>query len=77
MEYCRSKGIALTAYSPLGSSDSPLLSNPIVTKLAEKHSVAPANILISFQANKPGVSGTCPTLLLRLASRRLLTTTRV
>lgn len=58
VKFDRSKGIAVTAYSPLGSSDSPLLSNPIVTKLAEKYDVGPANILISLQANRPGVAGT-------------------
>ncbi|KAF9484998.1 Aldo/keto reductase [Pholiota conissans] len=56
VDFCRSKGIVLTAYSPLGSNDSPLLTNPLVTKLAEKYSVQPANILISLQANKSGVT---------------------
>jgi len=54
--FCRSKGIIVTAYSPLGSNDSPLLSNPVVAKLAEKYKVQPSNILISLQANKPGVT---------------------
>ncbi|KAL1742545.1 NADP-dependent oxidoreductase domain-containing protein [Schizophyllum fasciatum] len=56
VEFCRSKGIVITSYSPLGSDNSPLLTNPTVTKLAEKYNVAPANILISLQANKPGVT---------------------
>ncbi|KAF8960310.1 Aldo/keto reductase [Flammula alnicola] len=56
VDFCRSKGIVVTAYSPLGSNDSPLLTNPIVTKLAEKYKVQPTNILISLQANKPGVT---------------------
>ena len=57
IEFCRSKGIIVTAYSPLGSNDSPLLANPVVLKLAEKYQVQPSNILISLQANKPGVTG--------------------
>ena len=57
VEMCRSKGIAVTAYSPLGSSDSPLMSNEVVKNLAEKHNVGPANILLSLQANRPGISG--------------------
>ncbi|KAF8155605.1 Aldo/keto reductase [Crassisporium funariophilum] len=56
VDFCRGKGIVITAYSPLGSNDSPLLTNPIVKKIADKHSVHPANILISLQANKPGVT---------------------
>jgi glycerol 2-dehydrogenase (NADP+) len=53
--FCRSKGI-VTAYSPLGSDNSPLLTNAVVVKLAEKHGVSPANVLISLQANKEGVT---------------------
>ncbi|KAF7325863.1 Aldo-ket-red domain-containing protein [Mycena kentingensis (nom. inval.)] len=56
VEFCEKKGIVITAYSPLGSENSPLLTNSVVTKLAEKHGVAPANILISLQANKPNVT---------------------
>jgi glycerol 2-dehydrogenase (NADP+) len=56
VEFCRSKGIIVTAYSPLGSNDSPLSKNPVVLKLAEKHNVQPANILVSLQANRPGVN---------------------
>ncbi|KAF9445808.1 Aldo/keto reductase [Macrolepiota fuliginosa MF-IS2] len=56
VNFCRSKGIVVTAYSPLGSDNSPLLTNPIVIRLAEKYKVQPANILISLQANRPGVS---------------------
>ncbi|KIP04495.1 hypothetical protein PHLGIDRAFT_109503 [Phlebiopsis gigantea 11061_1 CR5-6] len=56
VQFSRSKGVAITAYSPLGSSDSPLLSNPIVGKVAEKYAVSPANVLISLQANRPDVS---------------------
>ena len=63
VQYSRSKGVALTAYSPLGSSDSPLLSNPLVTKVAEKYGVSPANVLISLQANRPDVAGASPMYL--------------
>lgn len=56
MEFCAKKGIVVTAYSPLGSDNSPLLTNEVVTKLASKYNVQPANILISLQANKPGVT---------------------
>jgi glycerol 2-dehydrogenase (NADP+) len=58
VDYCTKKGIVLTAYSPLGSDKSPLLTNEVVTKIAAKHNVAPATVLISLQANKPNVTGT-------------------
>jgi glycerol 2-dehydrogenase (NADP+) len=57
VDYCTSRGIVLTAYSPLGSDQSPLLKNPVVQQLADKHNVQPANILISLQANRPFVTG--------------------
>ncbi|KAJ7064908.1 Aldo keto reductase [Mycena amicta] len=56
VEFCEKKGIVVTAYSPLGSDNSPLLTNEVVTKLAAKHNVQPANILVSLQANKPNVT---------------------
>jgi len=56
VDYCTAKGIVLTAYSPLGSDNSPLLKNEVVKKLAEKYSVSPANILVSLQANRPNVT---------------------
>lgn len=48
----------LTAYSPLGSDNSPLLKNEIVNKIGDAHGVAAANVLISLHANTPGVTGT-------------------
>lgn len=51
------KGIVVTAYSPLGSDNSPLLKNDVVISLAEKYKVSPANILVSFHANTPNVTG--------------------
>lgn len=50
-------GLKVTAYSPLGSNGSKLHENPLVKELAVKYEVTPANILISLQANKPGVTG--------------------
>lgn len=38
----------VTAYSPLGSTDSPLFKNENVLKIAEKYNVSPAQILISW-----------------------------
>jgi len=56
VNWCVSKGIVVTAYSPLGSDASPLLTNHTVEKIAKKHGVSPANVLISLQANRPGVT---------------------
>ncbi|KAI0641329.1 Aldo/keto reductase [Trametes meyenii] len=56
VQECRKHGIVVTAYSPLGSDNAPLLANPVVEKIAKKYDVPPANILISLQANRPGVN---------------------
>ena len=54
---CDKEGIVVTAYSPLGSDESPLLKNDVVVRLAEKYKIEPANVLISFQVNTPNVNG--------------------
>jgi len=56
LEACAAKDIVVTAYSPLGSENSPLLTNSTVVSIAEKHGVSPANVLVSFQANTPNVT---------------------
>jgi len=53
---CDKAGIVVTAYSPLGSDNSPLLKNDVVLRLAEKYKITPANVLISFQVNTPNVN---------------------
>jgi len=49
LEYCKSKNILLEAYSPLGSTDSPLLKDEDIKKVADKHNVETGTILISYQ----------------------------
>jgi len=56
VDFCNEKGIVLTAYSPLGSDNSPLLTNEVVKKIADTHKIQPANVLISLQANKPNTT---------------------
>jgi diketogulonate reductase-like aldo/keto reductase len=48
VDYCRQKGIHVTAYSPLGSSGSPLMEFPAVVEVADKHGVPPACVLLSY-----------------------------
>ncbi|KAF8235032.1 Aldo/keto reductase [Tricholoma matsutake] len=56
VNFCTEKGISPTAFCPLGSDNSPLLTNDVVKKIAHKHNVQPANVLISLQANRPNVT---------------------
>ncbi|KAI5480144.1 hypothetical protein MNV49_001804 [Pseudohyphozyma bogoriensis] len=52
VEWCRAEGILMEAYCPLGSTNSPLLGDPEVGAIAEKHGVSPATVLISYQINR-------------------------
>ncbi|TID12864.1 Aldo/keto reductase [Venturia nashicola] len=48
VDFCREKGIHITAYSPLGSTGSPLFSEEDVVKVGEKHKVGPGVVLLSY-----------------------------
>ncbi|XP_048461930.1 aldo-keto reductase family 1 member B1 isoform X2 [Rhincodon typus] len=62
VEFCASKDIALTAFSPLGSpgrallNDSAdpkdLLKDPVVKTIAEKHKKSPAQVLLRFHVQR-------------------------
>lgn len=61
VEYCQSKNIHMTAYSPLGSNDRPsrykdlgpvLLEDKVVVQMAEDKGVTPAQILIAFAVHR-------------------------
>jgi glycerol 2-dehydrogenase (NADP+) len=53
VDFCREKGIHITAYSPLGSTGSPLFKDEGVLEVAEKHGVKPANVLLSYHRMFP------------------------
>ncbi|KAM8892672.1 aldo-keto reductase family 1 member C1 isoform 2-T2 [Spinachia spinachia] len=64
IEFCKSKNIALTAYSPFGSSQRPpekssedldpekLLGDPVVADIAKKHRHSPAQILLRYHVQQ-------------------------
>ncbi|KAK5077353.1 hypothetical protein LTR64_005166 [Lithohypha guttulata] len=51
-EYCAKHGILLEAYSPLGSTGAPLMSDPDIRQIAEKNDVSAATILLSYHVSK-------------------------
>lgn len=50
-DFCKEKGILIEAYSPLGSTGSPLFKEDGIQKLAKKHGVGEGTILISYQVS--------------------------
>lgn len=48
VDFCKSKGILIEAYSPLGSTGSPLFTAEPVVEIARKRNVNPAAVLLSW-----------------------------
>ena len=48
VDFCNSKGIHVTAYSPLGSTGSPMMKEKSILDVAEKRGVSPACVLLSY-----------------------------
>ena len=47
--FCEEKGILIEAYSPLGSTGSPLFEEEGVKEVAKKHNVGAGTVLLSYQ----------------------------
>ncbi|KAH9478596.1 D-galacturonate reductase [Psilocybe cubensis] len=48
LKYLKDKGIAVEAYSPLGSTNSPLFTDDVVVSIASKHSIQPSDVLLGY-----------------------------
>uniref|UniRef100_A0A8C4MKM1 Aldo-keto reductase family 1 member E2 n=1 Tax=Equus asinus asinus TaxID=83772 RepID=A0A8C4MKM1_EQUAS len=54
ISFCQSRGVSVTAYLPLGGSSEGvhLLEDPVIQRIAEKHSKSSAQILIRFHIQR-------------------------
>lgn len=50
VDFCKAKGIHITAYSPLGSTGSPMFKAEPIVEVAKKRSVTPASVLLSYHS---------------------------
>lgn len=50
VDFCKEKGIHITAYSPLGSTGSPLFTAEPIVEIAKKKGVTPATVLLSWHS---------------------------
>jgi len=48
LSYCHSQNIAVTAYSPFGSTGAPLLKDPVINTIADKHECNPAQVTLAW-----------------------------
>jgi glycerol 2-dehydrogenase (NADP+) len=53
VDFCKTKNIHVTAYSPFGSTGSPMMENENVLRIAKKHMVSPSTVLLSWHSNYP------------------------
>ncbi|KAK9370398.1 NADP-dependent oxidoreductase domain-containing protein [Lipomyces kononenkoae] len=52
LDYAKEKGIHITAYSPLGSTNAPLQQEPAVQEIAKRLNRSPAQVLISWAISR-------------------------
>ncbi len=50
VDFCHSKGIHVTAYSPFGSAGSPLMTERVVLEVAEKRRITLGSVLLSYHS---------------------------
>jgi diketogulonate reductase-like aldo/keto reductase len=52
--YCKSRGVAVMAYTPLGQSDR-VLRNATIAAIAKRHGATPAQVALAWGLRHPGV----------------------
>jgi glycerol 2-dehydrogenase (NADP+) len=69
VDFCKSKGIHIMAYSPLGSTGSPMMTEALIVEVAKRRNITPATVLLSYHSKSCFKS--VPTALFGILSRTL------
>ncbi|KAG2199159.1 hypothetical protein INT47_009898 [Mucor saturninus] len=48
IKFCQNNGVHVTAYSPLGSTDSPVMQESVVVDIAKRRNASPAQVLLAW-----------------------------
>jgi glycerol 2-dehydrogenase (NADP+) len=65
VDFCKENNIHITAYSPFGSTGSPLFKDQTIVQVSEKHNTGPGNVLLSYHSK---YIGQIPTISSKLLS---------
>lgn len=68
VDFCKEKGIHVTAYSPLGSTGSPLFTAAPIVAVAEKRGVTPSTVLLSWHSESCPICFFCIGILILIIS---------
>lgn len=70
VDFCREKGILITAYSPLGSTGGPMFKEPKIQEVAKRRGVTEASVLLSYHRKFQRMFRTSPKTNLHSGTRQ-------
>ncbi|KAG7897645.1 hypothetical protein KL935_005075 [Ogataea polymorpha] len=73
VEFCKANNVVVEAYSPFGSTGAPLLDDPDIVQIAQKHGVTPACIAVSWAVQRGTVALPKSTTAERIKANIILT----
>ncbi|GAA5811047.1 hypothetical protein MFLAVUS_004476 [Mucor flavus] len=72
VDFCQKNGVHVMAYSPLGSTGSPVMEEPLVLDIAKRNNATPAQVLLSW-----GIRRGCSVIPKSVTPSRIISNFRV